>query len=293
MTWDELYKKIEKDLFSSMSENTAKSYLADIKMFEFSDKPCRAAVERKRKEWQDKGLSGKTIQRRFAAVRWVLDMYPREFGLDDILDIKSAMKHVDINNKEMVYATKEQADKVISMADERTALCVAMMFYEGMRRDEVYNNRLQDWDIKGEDTLNGGVPAIIIPRTKNDEPRRVPLAQQTIDCFLRYVNGDRVRNARLIENVSPKTATYTILSTYGRLRRESIQRDVKKASIAAGFPQLHCHSYRHGLATLLAKSGRDSIYIATMMGHKNLNTTRRYIHLSPADLKKGTEDVLK
>ena len=61
MTWDELYKKIEKDLFSSMSENTAKGYLADIKMFEFSDKPCRAAVERKRKEWQDKGLSGVSL----------------------------------------------------------------------------------------------------------------------------------------------------------------------------------------------------------------------------------------
>ena len=142
MEWKDLYKRIEKDLYASMSENTAKSYLTDIKMFEFSDRPCRAAVERKRKEWQDKGLSGKTIQRRFAAIKWVLDMYPREFGLDDILDIKSAMKHVDTINKEMVYATKEQADKVIALADERTALCIAMMFYEGMRRDEVYNNGL-------------------------------------------------------------------------------------------------------------------------------------------------------
>ncbi len=40
------------------------------------------------------------------------------------------------------------------------------------------------------------------------------------------------------------------------------------------------HSLRHSFATYFLLNGGDLIVLQTMLGHKNLNTTRRYIHFS-------------
>ena len=40
------------------------------------------------------------------------------------------------------------------------------------------------------------------------------------------------------------------------------------------------HSLRHSFATYYLMNGGDLLTLQSMMGHNNLNTTRRYIHFS-------------
>lgn len=40
------------------------------------------------------------------------------------------------------------------------------------------------------------------------------------------------------------------------------------------------HSLRHSFATYFLMNGGDLIVLQTLMGHRNINTTRRYIHFS-------------
>jgi integrase/recombinase XerD len=46
------------------------------------------------------------------------------------------------------------------------------------------------------------------------------------------------------------------------------------------------HTFRHTLATEMLKAGADLRHIQEMLGHGNLHTTQRYLHIVKAELKK-------
>jgi integrase/recombinase XerD len=52
----------------------------------------------------------------------------------------------------------------------------------------------------------------------------------------------------------------------------------------SGVPQLTTHTFRHLCLTDLARSGWDLHEIAIYAGHRSLETTMLYIHLSGRDL---------
>jgi len=46
------------------------------------------------------------------------------------------------------------------------------------------------------------------------------------------------------------------------------------------------HTFRHTLASEMLKAGADLRHIQEMLGHDNLATTQRYLHIVKAELKK-------
>src|ERR1700722_663106 len=46
-----------------------------------------------------------------------------------------------------------------------------------------------------------------------------------------------------------------------------------------------CHLFRHTMATLMLEGGADVRYIQQMLGHRSLETTEVYTHLSIRNLK--------
>jgi len=49
---------------------------------------------------------------------------------------------------------------------------------------------------------------------------------------------------------------------------------------------VHPHQLRHACAVALRQQGVSLDLLSDFLGHKNVNTTRRYARLVPADLKK-------
>jgi integrase len=52
------------------------------------------------------------------------------------------------------------------------------------------------------------------------------------------------------------------------------------------------HDLRHSAASYLAMGGASLIEIADVLGHKNLETTRRYAHLSVNHKRQLTDQLL-
>ena len=57
------------------------------------------------------------------------------------------------------------------------------------------------------------------------------------------------------------------------------------AGTSAGVTGRHfAHRWRHSYATSLVRRGEDIHVVQRLMGHSNIATTSRYMHLSDADL---------
>ena len=78
------------------------------------------------------------------------------------------------------------------------------------------------------------------------------------------------------------------LSSYGAaFTRESINRSVmgRVNRIVGGEKRVTCYSFRHSVATHLIANGVDIAYVAQLLGHSTLETTRRYLRIEIGDLK--------
>ena len=295
LKWNELYNKVCEDLKAKTNGKTAENYIRDLDACDFTEKPTRDAIDRLIAEWNARGLSNNTMRRRFAAIKWVFNHYPREFDPADVQEAKNEMK-LKGEVPDMVYATKEQVEKILPLCDQRTALSVGMMFYAGMRTSEVARCKLSHWQ-EQEDALT-----ILIPdrdeldgvrsKTKNSHARRVVVMPTLRKLFESYVAEDRKRvEAELNRQTSKRLTTQgnydpdgLFLGYKGNLTDKGIRKYVKEACVKAGYPELHDHSFRHGLATAMADQESPIDMIANILGHTNINTTRRYIH-------RKTEDV--
>lgn len=125
---------------------------------------------------------------------------------------------------------------------------VLLSITTGIRAGELY--RLTWRDVDEHDRW------AVLPLTKNGDARGVPLTDQVI-AAMRSLPRDQ-------ERVFPFDLT------------KSWRRAMERAELE----DFRWHDLRHSAASLLAKSGANSVEIATLLGHRNLSMVRRYAHLA-------------
>jgi len=155
------------------------------------------------------------------------------------------------------FLTQEEINKLLSVIDDIDfKRFVIFAILTGCRSGELL--RLQWADVK--DTH------IIIRKTKTHTPRTVPIVEQlkTIIDEMRQPSG----------LVFPRWKTIWTVSKY-----------FKKYVTKAGIPPIKLHGCRHTLGSHLAMSGVHQKTIAEILGHTQLSTTERYMHLHPDHLK--------
>jgi integrase/recombinase XerD len=109
---------------------------------------------------------------------------------------------------------------------------------------------------------------ILLDETKTDTPRDVP-----IDDVLA-----RELKAMVVTGTLP---TYLSMRTH-----------LKSAVKACGYsPKLGIHNARHGTATQLIKSGVPLPVVQKFLGHKNIKTTMKYVHVESDDLQKAMRNL--
>lgn len=98
--------------------------------------------------------------------------------------------------------------------------------------------------------------------TKNGEHRTIPLTERADAALERWLAGPRL--------------TADQVHGYWHPMRIALGHD--------GDRQFVIHTYRHTCATRLAKAGWDVRRIMLWMGHKDIQTTLRYVHMTKGDL---------
>ena len=118
---------------------------------------------------------------------------------------------------------------------------------------------------------------------KGDKARMVPIAPPLVPVLDDYATSLRpalAKSAFCFVNPSAQHG-----GPYdGRYGPMTVAKLVRRAGTGAGVSGRHFpHRWRHSYATSLLRRGVDIHVVQRLLGHSNIATTTRYLHLSDAD----------
>ncbi|MCF7926494.1 MAG: site-specific integrase [Candidatus Izimaplasma sp.] len=148
----------------------------------------------------------------------------------------------------------------------RNYVYIRLLYDTGLRMNELNNIRLRNIDFKNN--------VILVTVTKTDRDRYVIFSKETAQYLKKFitihVNSDFIFYDF---NNGNKLSTSAVESFISRLKKRL---NIKKS--------ISPHKWRHTFGTNFAKNGGNLEALRNLMGHTNLKTTQRYLHLNKEDL---------
>lgn len=170
--------------------------------------------------------------------------------------------------------------QVLTQEDARTRAMILLAYDAALRREELMALRVDDLD------WARGIITIRPETSKGGRMRYVPVSACVLHLVRAYIEGDR---RALIAAYDGEDAGPLFLSESTRnpgcpLAVGAFDEIVERVRDRAGLAALTPHTLRHQRCTVLKRAGVNLDDIALFAGHKNINSTRLYIHLAPGEL---------
>jgi site-specific recombinase XerD len=156
----------------------------------------------------------------------------------------------------------------------RNRLMLALAYDAALRREELCSLETGDFD-PAYRTLT-----LRAEMTKTKQGRCIPYSVATADLFVAYLPERRA----LATSRGPLFLSMSTRNRAAPISKWSWSKIVRALALRAGVPKLTTHSFRHLCLTDLARAGWDVHEIASFAGHRSLQSTLLYIHLSARDL---------
>jgi len=230
----------------------------------------------------EKGLSARTVNLKLSAISsfctWLVKQgelhanparkvfRPKEsrrlpeFYTEQSLENYFALKDSDFEGEE-------------TMPHLRARMLIMVLYSTGMRRSEVCNLKVGDFDpARGVFRIVG----------KGDKPREVPVPSLISRYILLYLE-------RLGKEFSSDSDSFFFVTDKGAQMYPAMVNNIVKTELskAEGFTgRKSPHLLRHSLATHLLNNGADLNSIKEILGHSSLAATQVYTHNSFEQLKK-------
>lgn len=220
-----------------------------------------------------RGLAPATINRKMAALGKVLTLALEEGGIDR----KPKIGRLKEDNRRTKFFNKGELSTLFhhmeAMGHKDIANFCRFLLETGLRVSEAL--RLEWDDFLEDDT------AVLIRKSKNEEPRVIPLSN---DAYAAWISGLTCivvgTDGRAVDTAGKKAP---VGKPWKNITQSRLTYCWNKAKDAAGMsddPECVPHSLRHTCASRLARSGVDILLIKKWLGHKTLAMTMRYSHLS-------------
>lgn len=138
----------------------------------------------------------------------------------------------------------------------------------GLRVSEVVNLKIADIDSERMQ--------IFVERAKGKKDRYVNLSPVLLDILRNYIRQSKPAPQKFLFESEATLTAYPI---------RTVQQIFSNAKRKAGISKsVGVHSLRHSFATHLLDKGTDIRYIKDLLGHFNIKTTERYLHVSNKQL---------
>ena len=178
------------------------------------------------------------------------------------------VKFLTENNKRLRYLEKEEISRLLNNCEAHLKPIVITALNTGMRKGEILNLKWQDVDFRRN--------IIHIYKTKNNEKREIPM-------------NEMVKTALVKVRKNPNSPY--IFNRFNDKPYLNVRKSFFTALKKSGIIDFRFHDLRHTFASQLVMSGVDLNTVRELLGHKTLDMTLRYSHLSP-DHKKRAVAIL-
>lgn len=281
--WDKLiknfknYLKIERNL----SKNTITSYLFDLQKLNiflqennFSSNPSHIKESTLKKFVYkiSKEIKPSSQARIISGIKRFFDF----LILENILN-ENPLQNIEtpkIGSKLPTTLTVKEIDKLIDSIDIksknkiRNKAIIEILYSCGLRVSELITLKVSDLYFN---------ESIIKVTGKGNKERFVPISKGAIKYIEKYLN-----EIRIFQKIKKGSEDTLFLNERGsglsRVMIYIILNDLKiKAEINK---KIGPHTLRHSFATHLLENGADLITIQNMLGHENIVTTERYLHVN-------------
>lgn len=223
--------------------------------------PARIAEMRDQLRQEGKGPA--TQVRYLAALSHAFTVAVKEYGWIDDNPVKKVSRPKEPRGRTRFLSNKERA-KLLEAAEkngEDIHLFVMLALTTGARKDELRTATWNQIDLTRR--------TITFYETKSGETRTVPLAGRALEMLKQRQR--RLDTPLLFPGRNPKKPA-TLRKPWEAVVKE------------AGISNFRIHDLRHTAASYLAMNGASLLEIAAILGHKTLEVTKRYSHLTQGHL---------
>jgi integrase/recombinase XerD len=258
----------------NMSHNTVRVYLHAVEEFSlyFNRPPDQLGLEHIRQYqahlFTDRKLDATSVCQQLSALRFFfLKTLRRAWPTEDLPYPKLPVRLPTILSQQEVHRLIESASNLLHR------VWLLILYSTGMRREELVHLKIGD--------IDSHRMLIHIHQGKGKRDRDVMLSPKLLEELRNYWRW-----------VQPKPSSYLFPAKGPHSGRDvpmgdkSVWKAVRHAAERAGLgDRVHPHTLRHCFATHLLESGADLRTIQLLLGHTDLKTTSRYLHLSERHLK--------
>jgi integrase/recombinase XerD len=219
--------------------------------------------------------------------RITLHMYTLKLFFQHLQDIE----HIQINpigNLDYKKDYKRTRENLVSVEDieklysecstakERALL--GIIYGCGLRRQEAVNLNVKDIHFKSS--------LLYVREGKGGRKRTIPLSKTVLNDLKDYYFHERPEE---IKYRSIAIESF-MLNQYGtRMQGDSYSNEIKKLVSKAKLDiQITLHHFRHAIATHLIESGMKLEHVKDFLGHKSIETTQTYTHITTTQMKETT-----
>lgn len=223
-------------------------------------------VEGYKKSRKEQGVSFFKINREMALLKTVLNKAKEWEVLQTPVPKINLFK---VDNRRVRYLPEDEYRKLLNLSEEPLRAIILIAVNTGMRRGELLSLKWKDVDVKEQ--------IITLWDTKNREKRHIYMNSVVADAFIGVRGSD--------------TSDYVFLGKEGNtyISESYVSHMFSRFVEQAGIKDFRYHDMRHTFGIWLAMEGFSLKTIQELFGHKFIEMTLRYAHLSPEHKKMAVE----
>jgi len=264
-TVGELLDRYEKEISPLHKSHQVEKYRLQTLRTHLGDKRVSAllpSVVCKYRDTRLKTVSPASLKRELTILSSVLNIAIKEWGIGIQQNPVSMVSLPKIGNGRDRRLESGEEQKLLSSTGELKRLII-LALETGMRRGEILNIKKSHIDFTRQ--------TLLIPLTKTDTPRTIPLSSRAIAVLREQLRGSE----KVIPIEETALFSYTARGLSGAFLRLSRRHKLDN---------LHFHDLRHEATSRFFEKGLNPVEVATITGHKDTRMLMRYTHLRAEDL---------
>jgi integrase len=205
-----------------------------------------------------KQLTNATINRYKAAISVVFSYACSEYDLPDnplrhirsLSEPRGRIRFLSDDERSRLFKAVRQSSW------DKLYLLVLLAITTGARKGELVNLRWCDVDLERQTAY--------VATTKNGQPKVLPLTDSVVVELSKFVQSG---NSLIFNSEITTDSPFCFYKQW------------KKVLLSADIENFRFHDLRHTTASYLAQNGASLLEIADVLGHKQIQMTKRYAHL--------------